>query len=270
MDVYLVKYRPPKNKYMNTSLTYFMLLFVFLKTLTTLAQNSPIKWDNTTYNINIDTIANKSINLDYYNNLANYTFYNNGSHVTFIDTIAYQCFDKHITKPGNRGKIIVDFSDFKYYSFNLKSKKNVILNITLPFYYENKIFKEVLSCNIAFGKSKLISYDKFIIDASERVAEIVNKDTFKDNCNINFIHNFIIKNISDKVVYCTESLVSYNDVSEFKNNEHYVKIDPGQTYKIPIHMNMCRKKKFKSYGFIEVFSENNKEIFYCEIFSNFK
>ncbi len=243
-----------------------------MKTLTSFAQTSPIKWDNTSYNINIDTIANKSIDLDYYNNVANYTFYNDGSHVTFIDTIADQCFDKHITKPGKRGKIIFNFRDFKYYnySFNLKSKKNVNLNITLPFYYENKIFNEILSCSITFGKSKLISYNKFIIDASERVAEIVNKESIKGNHDIDFTHNFTIKNISDKDVYCTESIVSYYDNSGFRNSEQYVTINPGQTYQIPIHMYMYHKKKFKNYGFIEVFTENSKEIFYCEIFSDFK
>ena len=252
-----------------------LLLFCLQKSMF-MAQTSPVKWTNDSYTINIDTSSSKKAGIESYGyNFARtrfikYTFKNIGSHVTFLDTnLSYSPHNKFITKPNEYQTVSIEYSHVA--GLNFWKKRDTTVFLLLPFYYEGKIYKEKVSCNLTFAKSKLITHDKLVIDTTEWVSKIVNEYIGEDFSSIKFTHYFSIKNISNEPIFCTKHLTAWNDVQNLRNDRgEYQKILPGQTYKIPAQMNMDRKYRFKSKGIIEVFTDEISELYECEIISNCK
>lgn len=244
------------------------------------AQTSPIVWTNNSYNINIDTISNKKIGYNdicnNYNSAANYityTFKNTGEHVTFVDTI-FSSLQQFVTKPNNTSTVSLYLNStlFNFHTAFLKKRDSTAV-LLLPFYYEGKTYREKVTCNLTFGKSKLIEYDNFYVDATDKVGQLVSADTINKRPCIRFTHFFTIKNISKNKIMCTKELTAWHDSYNLRNSnatQQYVEILPGKTYKIPVQMNMCERHRFNSQGIIEVFAEGISEIYKCEIISKFE
>lgn len=253
-----------------------ILLVICLQSAMSLAQSSPVLWTNNSYTINIDTSANKKMGFEHYNYdyartlFINYSFKNSGSHLTFIDSIlSYNPHNKFITKPNENQTVSIEYS--KVDGLNFWKKRDTSIFLLIPFYYEGKIYREKVTCNLTFAKSKLITHDQFLIDTTEWISKIVNADTSTSYPSIKFTHYFTIKNISNAPIYCTKQLIAWNDAQNLRNrNAEYQKILPGETYKIPAQMNMDRKYRFKSKGIIEVFTDEISELYECEINSDFK
>ena len=260
---------------MKLKIQKLILLLFCTKTSILFAQTSPIIWINNAYNINIDTISNKKI--DYYDiihnnsqaSTLNYTFINTGVHVTFVDTI-FGDYRQFVSKPHDTSTVSLhlSYSLFNFHNAFWKNRDTTAV-LLLPFYYEGKIYREKVTCILSFGKSKLIEYDNFHIDATEKVAQFVNADTNK-HPSVIFTHYFTIKNISNKPIFCTKELIAWNDVPTLRNQNNYEKILPGKTYRIPAQMNMDRKYRYNCHGKIEVFAEGISEIHKCEIISKFE
>lgn len=255
----------------------FLLGFVvFLQSFVIQAQQSPIEWKNATFQLNVDTTAyNKADGRKFYTNYypfatnVSYRFTNVGKHVTFLDTTAF--YKQYITKPGESNQI--EFNSTQVFKYNLSFRKlrDTTMSVYLPFYYEGKIYREKLSCELTFGKSKLIKYDSLFIDATERVEKFVEMDTSSNYPSLRLTYYFTIKNTSNQPIRCTKQFVAWNDAQALKNNSNdYVIIAPGQSYKIPAQLNMDRKYRFKSSGLIEVFTDELREEFQCEIKSNYQ
>lgn len=246
------------------------ILWLLCKQTLFFAQSSPVRWINNSYNINIDTTSKSSSG--YYNNynsldVLRYVFKNIGEHVTFIDTTDY-CH-QYITKSNDTSTVLLS-SKFNY--TNVLKKRDTTISESLPFYYEGKIYREKVTYNLTFGKSKLIVYDNLHVDATNQVAQSVKNDTINEYRLAYFTHYFTIKNISKTTIYCTKEFLSYDDSNslDYYTKGKYVKILPGKTYKIPAVMKMGRHYRFKRAGWIEVFSQDTHEVFSCEINSNFK
>jgi hypothetical protein len=261
---------------MKFKIQILILLLFCTQTSILFAQTSPIIWIYNSYNINIDTISNKKI--DYLNDIIysnskvgtlNYTFKNTGEHVTFVDTIFGGC-SQFVTKPHETSTVSLQlsYSLFNFHNAFWKSRDTTAV-LLLPFYYEGKIYREKVTIILSFGKSKLIEYDNFHIDATEKVAQFVNEDTTK-HPSVRFTHYFTIKNISNKPIFCTRELIAWNDAPSLRNQSNYETILPGKTYRIPAQMNMDRKYRFNCQGKIEVFAEGISEIYKCEIISKFE
>lgn len=261
---------------MKLKVPLFILLFFCIQTPILFAQTSPIVWINNSYTINIDTISNKKTNCSSYLynsdsqvSTLKYTFKNTGEHVTFVDT-TYGGNNQFVTKPHDTSTVSLHLS---YSLFNFQNafwkNRDTAAGLTLPFYYEGKIFNERVTLILSFGKSKLIEYDKFYIDATEKVANLVNADTNKYP-QIIFTEYFTIKNISNRPIFCTKEFIAWNDAPSLRNQNKFEKILPGKTYRIPAQMNMNRKYRFNCQGNIEVFAEGISEIFKCEIISKFE
>lgn len=254
---------------MKLKFSILILLFLCKQTLF-FAQTSPVKWINNFYNINIDTTSKSSSG--HYNNyngrdILRYAFKNVGKQVTFIDTTGYG--DKCVTKP-NDTSIVMLSSKFDY--TNVLKKRDTTISELISFYYEGNKYKEKLTYNLTFGKSKLIVYDNLHFDATNQVAHIFKNDTISEYPNANFTHYFTIKNINKKMIFCTKEFLSYDDSNslDYYTQGKYVKILPGQTYKIPAVMKMGRHYRFNRASWIEVFSEDTREVYSCEINSKFE
>lgn len=254
---------------MKLKFSIFILLSLCKQTLF-YAQTSPVKWINNSYNINVDTCSkNSSGYCNNYNDfdVLRFAFKNIGEHVTFIDTTDY-CH-QYVTKSNDTSTILlspkIDYT-------NLLKKRDTTISVSLPFYYEGKIYVEKLTYNLTFGKSKLIAYDKLHVDATNQVAQSVKNDTIHEYPEAYFTHYFTLKNISKKTIYCTKEFLSYDDSNslDYYTKGKYFKILPGQTYKIPAVMKMGRRHRFNRAGWIEVFSEDIREVFSCEINSKFE
>jgi hypothetical protein len=182
----------------------FILVMICNQSSILCAQTSPIKWINNFCNINIDTTF-KSFwgHYENYNssNVLRYTFENIGEHVTFIDSPNF--YRQYITKPNNTSTISLS-SNIDY--INVLKKRDTAISVYLPFYYEGMLYREKLTYNLTFGKSKLIEYDNLHIDATSFIA-----DTIKSNSSVRFTHYFAIKNISKKNILCTKELITFND-----------------------------------------------------------
>ncbi len=255
-------------------LNFVIFILVFVQNCS--AQHSPIQWINRDYFIHIDTISNKKPAYSpfyYYNtrtNFMNFTFKNNGTHVVFIDTnLSNSNFNKYIAKPSEIQTVSLTYLNFK--GLDNWKKRDTVSYLSLPFYYEGKLYKETVACHLSFGKSKLIEHSALHIDTSQWIESFVNADTSIKNPSLKFTHYFSIKNISDKPIYCTQQFIAWNDSQNLKNPKNeYEKILPGQTYKIPAQINMDRKYRFNCQGIIEVFTDDTSETFECQIKSNYQ
>lgn len=230
-----------------------------------LSQVSPIKWKSTSFSMNIDTTYNNKL---YNFNKLKYTFSNQGDHVTFIDT--NQVMLRMIAKPKETFDVSLDlpYSDF---STAYRFKRDTTIFLTLPFYYEGKIFREKLSYQLTFGKSKLIEHDDFILDVTDEVARMIMSDTAHKHPSIKLTKFFTIKNISDKPIFVLDSYIAYNDAPSIKNfGNKFMEIKPNQIFKIPVELMMDRKYKFTCRGEIEIFTDGMREVFQCEIKSSVK
>jgi hypothetical protein len=251
---------------MKPKFAVFVLWLLCLDVRISSGQTSPIKWINNRSTLNVDTTRKDNIAYSY--NKKRYKYINTGVHVTFIDTTALNI--RSIAKPNDTLEILLDQYSFDFHRAFMK-KRDTIANITLPFYYEGKTYREKLSYELTFGKSKLIEYDNFKIDVTNEVAKIVALDTVNEYPSVIFTHYITIKNISTKPIFISDDFVAYNDAPQFRNYyNQYVKILPGKTYKIPFQLKMDRKHRFNCYGEIEVFSEDISEVFHCEISSKFE
>ncbi|MES2589492.1 MAG: hypothetical protein V4622_10980 [Bacteroidota bacterium] len=257
----------------------WILLLCFSQFTFLPAQTSPIQWTNNSFNINVDIYSNKKNlwdkNLWGYDNGDNsigdlkYTFKNICEHLISIDTnIFYQKLIANV-KPNETLTISLSSGLFNF-DTAIRKRKDTIAYLYLPFYYEGKIYREKVACKLTFGKSKLIEHDNLNIDVTKKVNQIFKTDTIHEYPSVMFTHYFTIKNISNKSIFCTKNLVAYNDSQALKNYNNYVEISPGETYEIPAKMNMDRKYRFKSVGKIEVFSEDVREEYHCDIISNFQ
>jgi hypothetical protein len=272
--------------------TKFLITIFYILSANThnlLAQNkSPILWINKVYFINIDTLTNKKPN---YFDIAsgrqktkyiNYTFKNTGNHVTFLDTILWgnRDFKQFITKPKEITTVSLQLLEYPYSNSHILDLNNIfqkkcdsIINILLPFYYKGKIYRENISCQVTFGKGKLIEYDSLHFDATQKITDIVlNNKLPCFDCN-KFTHYFKIENISENKITCTKALIfksdSFGGLNSF-NPPQYVEILPGETYRIPAHIDMREKYNFSSQGIIEVFTDGISEIYKCEVTSKFE
>jgi len=252
-------------------------LFIYLLCIQSsilFSQTSPVRWINNSYTINIDTTSNQKI--DYYtfsnssiSNYAKYSFKNISGHVIFIDSSAFT--NKFITKPNDTTFVSLPYSNF-HFNFDeaFRRKRDTMTTLLLPFYDEGKIIREKVSCNITFGISKLIEYSKLQMDVTDEVTLFVSSDTINEYPSLRLKYFFTIKNISNKTILCTKELIAWNDVPSLRNQKGYVIVLPGESYKIPVHLNMDRKYRFKSQGTIEVLSDNISEVYPCEIVSKFE
>jgi hypothetical protein len=251
------------------------ILFVCIQSFMVQAQQSPIKWKSNTFNLNVDTTAynksnGKGFSTSYYpyTTNVNYTFTNVGEHVTFLDTTAF--YKQYITKPGESNQIDLNSTQvFNYYAA-FRKLRDTTMNAYLPFYYEGKIYREKLICELTFGESKLIKHDSLFFDATERVADFLRSDTISEYPSLRLTYYFTIKNTTKKPILCTKDFVAWNDSQALRNNNTYVEILPGQTYKIPAQLNMDRKYRFQSAGKIEVLADGIREEFQCEIRSKYE
>lgn len=261
---------------MKFTIPIFTLLLFFTNTSSMFAQTSPILWINSAYNIHIDTISNKRIEQfpDIMNTKAGrlqYTFKNIGKYATFVDTV-FRGYNQFVTKPQETSTVSLYLS---YALFNFHHafwrRKDTTAVLTLPFYYEGKIYQEKVSCTVSFGKSKLIEYDNFYIDATEKVTQLVNATTNKYS-KITFTHYFTIKNISNEAIFCTKKLVTDSNYfsTSLKNENDYAKVLPGETYQIPVQLSMFGRYKFCRKGKVEVLGAGIGEIYKCEIVSKFE
>lgn len=240
------------------------------------AQTSPISWINKSYNIHIDTISNKKIQYANYNsdygskvNTLEYTFKNIGKHITFVDTV-FQYDNQFVTKPQETSTVSLVLSSTPLNLQNaFEKRQDTTATIILPFYYAGKIYPEKVTCELSFGKSKLIEYDSFYIDATEKVAQSVKTDS-NNRPSIRFTHYFTIKNISKQHIFCTKHLTAWYDASSLRNRGEYKILLPGETYQIPAQTNMHKKYRFYCPGRIEVFAEGISEIHQCKIISKFE
>lgn len=239
------------------------------------AQQSPIHWLNKTFTINIDTIANKERDykyggfLDYRSGSLKYKFVNTGTHVTFIDDTTGRRDIMNVTKPKDSSTVYLEIIKFDF-DHAYQKKQNTTKTRLLFFYYEGEIFPEKVTCQLTFGKSKLIKYDSFRYDATEKVTQLINSSTKKDPI-VNFKHYFTIKNISKKPIYCTQSLTAWNDVPGTMYNYGKLEvIKPGRSYNIPIEMNVYMRYMFRYTGQIIVFNDEMSEAFNCEVSSDYK
>lgn len=260
---------------MSKTAKFLYALFICFSNFLLQAQESPIKWKNNSFNLNVDTTAynksnGKGFSTYYYPNSTNasYTFTNVGEHVTFLDTTAF--YKQYITKPGESNQIDLNSTQLFNYYAAFRKQRDTTMYAYLPFYYEGKIYREKLTCELTFGKSKLIKYDSLYIDATERVADFLRSDTISEHPSLRLTYYFTIKNTTKKPILCTKDFVAWNDSQALRNNNNYVEILPGQTYKIPAQLNMDRKYRFQSAGRIEVISEGIREEFQCEIRSKYE
>ncbi|MEN9998759.1 MAG: hypothetical protein RI922_1749 [Bacteroidota bacterium] len=251
------------------------ILFACIQSFIVQAQESPIQWKSNTFNLNVDTTAyNKSIGKGFstsyypYSTNVSYTFTNVGEHVTFLDTTAF--YKQYLTKPGESNQIELNsIQVFNYYTA-FRKLHDTTMHVYLPFYYEGKIYREKLGCELTFGKSKLIKYDSLFIDATERVENFLRSDTISEYPSLRLTYYFTIKNTTKKPILCTKDFVAWNDSQALRNNNGYVEILPGQSYKIPVQLNMDRKYRFQSAGKIEVLADGIREEFQCEIRSKYE
>lgn len=237
-----------------------LLFFLFCHQISELfAQTSPIFWKSNSYNINIDTTSNKEGT----SRALEFTFINKGDHVTFVDfdSLNYDRRD-YVTKPNESSTISLRLYDFNLDTY--RKKKNTTAVLSLPFYYDGKIFKEKVTCQLTFGKSKLIKHNSFYFDASDTIAQLA-----KAGKQIQFTHYFTITNIGSKTIFCTKSITVWNDAGGFYNYGKFEVIPPGRSYKIPVEINMDRKFNFMRTGNIEVYAEGISEIHNCKISSHF-
>jgi hypothetical protein len=254
---------------------FLYALFICLSSLLLQAQESPIKWKNNSFNLNVDTTAynksnGKGFSTNYYPNSTNasYTFTNVGEHVTFLDTTVF--YKQYISKPGESNQIDLNSTQLFNYYAAFRKQRDTTMYAYLPFYYEGKIYREKLTFELTFGKSKLIKYDSLFIDATERVTDFLRSDTISEYPSLRLTYYFTIKNTTKKPILCTKDFVAWNDAQALRSNNNYVEISPGQTYKIPVQLNMDRKYRFQSSGRIEVISEGIREEFQCEIRSKYE
>lgn len=251
------------------------MLFVCIQSLMVQAQQSPIKWKSNTFNLNVDTTAynktnGKGFSMSYYPYSTNvsYAFTNVGEHVTFLDTTAF--YKQYITKPGESNQIEFNSTQvFNYYAA-FRKLRDTTMYAYLPFYYEGKIYREKLICELTFGESKLIKHDSLFFDATERVGNFVTADSLSANPSLRLTYYFTIKNTTKKPILCTKEFVAWNDSQALRNNNTFMEILPGQTYKIPAQLNMDRKYRFQSAGKIEVLADGIREEFPCEIKSSYQ
>ncbi len=245
------------------------------------AQSSPILWINNSYNINIDTNANKGKDRNFYiiqndyrraNNYVEYTFKNKGNDAVYIDTLLSRAIDNpYLTNPKTVStidlKVKPTFFNNDYFS------NDTTTVISLPFHYKGKIYNENIYCNISFGKSKLIEYSDLFIDATENVGQLVKADSIKKkHCPVQLKYYVRVKNISKNPIMCTQELVVWNDSPCCFNNIRnlYKKILPGDSYDVLLELNMFEKTMFASKGKIVVYSKNTREGFICEVKSRYK
>lgn len=250
---------------------FFLGVFSFQSSLA--LSQSPVKWINNSFTINFDTNYQADFYYTYdilyentlYKKYPTYKFKNIGDNVTFIDTSS-PC-DKFITKP-NEYSIIELKSLINRQS--LKQQEDITNSIILPFYYEGDIYKEKVIYNLTFGKYKLIEFGKLKVDVTDTISKLIFYDSIRKFPRVKSFTLYIkVKNIYTKPIYCTEKIDFWNDVSFYMNRGHYVIIFPGESYKIPVNMNMYHKYNFRCFALIEVFSLDMYEIYEYNVFSNF-
>ncbi len=238
--------------------------------------SSPIRWINKSFTVNVDTTS-QTTNYVFsrYGNPNNYVYFefeNTGGHVTFLDGSTTNSIFKnrdYLTKPGERNTVAIAKSDLPYYSKALP-KKDTVNKLLIPFYYEGETFMEEVEVRITFGKSKLIAYDPLVVDLTDSITKLVaQQKALGKTLSLRFKQTVTIQNISNSTILCSESFVAWNDAQYLNDNGKMIPIQPGESYELPVELNMDQKYRFKCNGYLQIQSKTVSEQHYFEWVSKY-
>lgn len=241
-----------------------------------LKTNTPIHWINKTFNVNFDTTTNTTnyayTRHDNLNNLVYFEFTNTGNHVAFLDGSTENPFFKtrqNITKPSEKNVVTFPKASLSFYGKKW-SKKDTINKLLIPFYYEGESFIEEVEVQFTFGRSKLITFDQLEYDLTDSITKLVALHKAQDKrLSLRLKHEITIKNTSKTTILCSERFVAWNDAQYLNDYGKMIPIKPGETYKLPVELNMDQKYRFKCNGYIQVKSNTVSEQHYCEFVSKY-